>query len=143
MKALAKIALVFISLATILAQAAIKDTQVVNVKLWDQGSTMGISTDRSQVKTGKITFAVENDSLSLVHEMLVVRVVSFDDTLPYDEEKARLYEDRVADFGEVTELEPNQSGELAINLKPGKYLLVCNMPGHYKMKMYSDLVVTP
>ncbi|MCG6888297.1 MAG: cupredoxin domain-containing protein [Gammaproteobacteria bacterium] len=143
MKALAKIALVFISLAAISAQAAIKDTQVVNVKLWDQGSTMGISTDRSQVKTGKITFAVENDSLSLVHEMLVVRVVSFDDTLPYDEEKARLYEDRVADFGEVTELEPNQSGELAINLKPGKYLLVCNMPGHYKMKMYSDLVVTP
>jgi uncharacterized cupredoxin-like copper-binding protein len=143
MKALAKIALVFISLAAISAQAAIKDTQVVNVKLWDQGSTMGISTDRSQVKTGKITFAVENDSLSLVHEMLVVRVVSFDDTLPYDEEKARLYEDRVADFGEVAELEPNQSGELAINLKPGKYLLVCNMPGHYKMKMYSDLVVTP
>ena len=143
MKALAKIALVFISLAAISAQAAIKDTQVVNVKLWDQGSTMRITTDRSQVKAGKITFEVENDPLSLVHEMLVVRVVSFDDTLPYDEEMARLCEDRVADFGEVAELEPNQSGELAINLKPEKYLLVCNMPGHYKMKMYSDLVVTP
>jgi uncharacterized cupredoxin-like copper-binding protein len=143
MKTLSKIALVFISVAAMSAQAAVKDTRVVNVKLWDQGSTMGITTDRPTVKAGKITFEVENDSKSLVHEMLVVKVISFDDSLPYDERTARVYEDRVPDFGEVAELEPNQSGELAVNLKPGKYLLVCNMPGHYKMQMYSDLEVTP
>jgi uncharacterized cupredoxin-like copper-binding protein len=143
MKTLSKIALVFISVAAISAQAAVKDTRVVNVKLWDQGSTMGITTDRPTITAGKITFEVENDSKSLVHEMLVVKVISFDDTLPYDERTARVYEDRVPDFGEVSELEPNQSGKLSVNLKPGKYLLVCNMPGHYKMKMYSDLEVTP
>jgi uncharacterized cupredoxin-like copper-binding protein len=143
MKTLSRIALVVISVAAISAQAAIKDTQVVNVKLWDQGSKMGITADRSRVKAGKITFDVENDSKTLVHEMLVVKVGGFDETLPYNPKTAKVYENRVADFGEVSELEPSQSGKLAVNLKPGKYLLVCNMPGHYKMKMYSDLVVTP
>jgi len=125
MKTLSSIALIFISIAALSAQASSKDPQVVKIKLWDQGSTMGITTDDSSVKAGKVTFAVENDSKSLVHEMLVVK------------------EDKVDDLGEVSELEPNQTGTLAVNLKPGHYLLVCNMPGHYKMRMFTQLTVTP
>jgi uncharacterized cupredoxin-like copper-binding protein len=143
MKTLAKIALVFVSVVAVSAQAAITDGQVVKVKLWDQDSSMGISTDSPTVKAGKITFDVENDSKSQVHEMLVVRVAGYNDSLPYDEKAAQIFEDRVADFGEVSELEPHQSGLLAVNLKPGKYLLICNMPGHYKMNMYTELLVTP
>ena len=143
MKTLSKIALLFTSVAALSAQAAITDSHVVKVKLWDQGTSMGITTDSSSVQAGKITFDVENDSKSLVHEMLVVKVDSPADALPYDDQAAKVYEDRVADFGEVSELEPNQTGKLAVNLKPGHYLLVCNMPGHYKMKMYTELTVTP
>lgn len=138
-----KFVLILVSVITVSAQAAITDGQVVNVKLWDQGSTMGISTDSPTVKAGKISFDVVNDSKSLVHEMLVVKVESYDDVLPYDNKTARIFEDRVADFGEVSELEPHQSGNLSVNLKPGHYLLVCNMPGHYKLKMYTRLEVTP
>jgi uncharacterized cupredoxin-like copper-binding protein len=104
---------------------------------------MGITADDSSVKAGKVTFDVENDSKSLVHEMLVVKVDDFADALPYDDKTAKVYEDRIADFGEVSELEPSQTGKLSVNLKPGDYLLVCNMPGHYKMKMYTQLMVTP
>jgi uncharacterized cupredoxin-like copper-binding protein len=143
MKTLSKIALVLMSVVAVSAQAAITDGQVVKVKLWDQGSSMGISTDSPTAKAGKVTFDVENDSKSLVHEMLVVKVAGYNDSLPYDEKSARIFEDRVADYGEVSELEPHQSGTLAVNLKPGKYMLICNMPGHYKSKMYTNLLVTP
>lgn len=143
MKTLPRIALIFLSIAALSAQAASTDPQVVRVKLWDKGSSMGITADDSSVKAGKVTFDVENDSKSLVHEMLVVKVDNYADALPYDEKTGQVYEDRVADFGEVSELEPNQTGTLAVNLKPGRYLLVCNMPGHYKMKMYTQFMVTP
>ncbi len=36
-----------------------------------------------------------------------------------------------------------QSGNLTVNLKSGNYMLVCNMPGHYKMNMFTKLLVTP
>jgi len=143
MKLLSAIALLFIAITALSAQSATTAPQVVKVKLWDQGSTMGITTDSSSVRAGKITFDVENDSKMLVHEMLVVKVDNYADALPYDKKAAKVYEDQVADFGEVSELEPHQTGSLAVNLKPGHYLLVCNMPGHYKMKMYSELMVTP
>ena len=34
-------------------------------------------------------------------------------------------------LGEVSELDPGKSGTLTLTIKPGKYLLVCNVPGHY------------
>jgi uncharacterized cupredoxin-like copper-binding protein len=143
MKTRSSIALIFISIVAVSAQASNPDDHVLNAKLWDRGSAMGISTDSPTVKAGKITFNVENDSDSLVHEMLVVKVAGFDDSLPYDENANKIIEDRVADFGEVSELEPHQSGVLTVNLKPGKYLLICNIPGHYKANMYAELLVTP
>jgi len=142
MKLLTKVTLVAISISAVSAQAFASVPEVVNAKLWDHGGQMGISTDVSTVRAGKIDFEVVNDSKALVHEMLVVKVNSYDDTLPYDNKDAKIIEDETVDFGEVSELEPGQSGNLTVNLKPGKYMLICNMPGHYKSLMYSDLLVT-
>ncbi|MEA2312683.1 MAG: hypothetical protein QOE28_2651, partial [Solirubrobacteraceae bacterium] len=30
---------------------------------------------------------------------------------------------------------------LTLNLKPGHYALICNLPGHYTAGMYADLTV--
>lgn len=143
MKAISKAVLLALSIAALPAHAVTADTHVVNAKLWNEGGKMGITTDVASVKAGKIAFDVTNGSKNLVHEMLVVKVDTFDDVLPYDAQEAKVYEDKVNDFGEVSELEPGQSGNLTVNLKPGNYLLLCNIPGHYKMKMYSKLVVVP
>lgn len=142
MNMLTKIAVVAISLGTVSAPALASVTEVVNAKLWNHDGQMGITTDHSTVKAGKIDFEVVNDSDTMVHEMLVIKVSSYDDALPYDDKDASVIEDDTYDFGEVSELEPGQSGSLEVNLKPGKYLLVCNMPGHYKAHMYTKLLVT-
>jgi uncharacterized cupredoxin-like copper-binding protein len=51
-------------------------------------------------------------------------------------------EDKAGDKGEVSELNPGQSGSLTVTLAPGKYVLVCNVPGHYGAGMWAEFDVT-
>jgi uncharacterized cupredoxin-like copper-binding protein len=60
---------------------------------------------------------------------------------PYIEAENRIDEDAAEAIGEVEETEPGQSGSANFNLKPGKYLLVCNIPGHYLSGMWAFLTV--
>jgi len=43
--------------------------------------------------------------------------------------------------GEVPETAPGQSGSETFDLKPGKYVMVCNIAGHYDAGMYGTLTV--
>jgi uncharacterized cupredoxin-like copper-binding protein len=142
MNKISTLVLIILSVTTVTANAMSMNKHVVNAKLWDEGGKMGITTDVDKIAAGKVTFDVKNISKDMVHEMLVIKVKSFSEKLPYNEKKAKVYEDKVFDFGEVSELEPGQTGSLTVNLKPGKYLLLCNMPGHYKLNMFTKLVVT-
>ncbi|EKO3379452.1 hypothetical protein NI390_19095 [Vibrio fluvialis] len=123
--------------------AASMSAQVVHADLWDQMGVMGIKLDVPSVVEGSVSFEVINSSKTMVHEMLVVKVNNFHESLPYQTNEARVIEDKVQDFGEVSELEPGQSGSLTVNLKPGKYLLLCNIPGHYEMGMFTPFIVEP
>ncbi|EOV1171820.1 sulfocyanin-like copper-binding protein [Vibrio fluvialis] len=123
--------------------AASMSAQVVHADLWDQMGVMGIKLDVPSVVEGSVSFEVINSSKTMVHEMLVVKVNHFHESLPYQANEARVIEDKVQDFGEVSELEPGRSGSLTVNLKPGKYLLLCNIPGHYEMGMFTPFIVEP
>jgi uncharacterized cupredoxin-like copper-binding protein len=39
-------------------------------------------------------------------------------------------------------MEPTTTKSITIDLKPGHYALVCNLPGHYGLGMHVDLTVT-
>ena len=43
--------------------------------------------------------------------------------------------------GEIPETAPGQSGAETFDLKPGKYVMVCNIAGHYDAGMYGTLTV--
>jgi uncharacterized cupredoxin-like copper-binding protein len=43
--------------------------------------------------------------------------------------------------GEIPEVAPGQDGSATFDLKPGKYVMVCNIPGHYDAGMYGTLTV--
>lgn len=43
--------------------------------------------------------------------------------------------------GEVSELDPGKGGSLTLSMKPGRYLLVCNISGHYKAGMWAEFTV--
>jgi uncharacterized cupredoxin-like copper-binding protein len=56
-----------------------------------------------------------------------------------DEEKL----DKVAEeIGEIADVEPGDSKSGQFDLKPGTYVMFCNLPGHYANGMYGSVKVT-
>lgn len=56
-----------------------------------------------------------------------------------DEEKL----DQVGqEAGEIPDVEPGDSGSSKFDLTPGKYVMFCNVPGHYAKGMYGSVTVT-
>lgn len=104
-------------------------------------AAMSIEIDQASVTAGKVTFEVTNDSKEIVHEMLVSPISGPDAMLPFVDAENRVDEEASGDLGEVSELEPGKSGSLSLDLKPGLYVLFCNVPGHYGAGMWTTLVV--
>lgn len=134
---------------------------VIQVGLWDRGhmpmmgepqmglmgadmpmAMMGITVDQAKVPSGEVTFLVTNNSTDIIHEMVLAAVDNVSTQLPYLREEQRVDEDAAGDLGEVAELESGQSGALTMTLKPGTYILYCNIPGHYMAGMWTLLTVT-
>lgn len=103
---------------------------------------MAIRVDRATAKAGKVRFHVTNWSLSIAHEMIVVAVQNPEAPLPYDARARRVREDRIKMLGEASDLQPSSSKELDVDLAPGAYLLICNVPGHYAAGMVTSFTVT-
>jgi uncharacterized cupredoxin-like copper-binding protein len=136
---------------------------VVNVSLWDKGAdtamatdlgfpaagkdlsqvTMGIAVSQDTVKAGETTFEVLNSSEDTIHEMIIARLKDLTQIFPYNENESRVEEDRIETLGEVSELDPAARGALRLDLKPGSYLLFCNIPGHFRAGMWTVFTVTP
>ena len=133
-------------LALLVSPSALADG--TNVALQDatdganiSGMKMIVTPD--EVKSGRVTFHVTNESKGLLHEMIVIRQPASNAGLPSDAGQRRVVETNVADLGEVSDLAAGKSGSLTVNLSPGKYLLICNQPGHYKAGMWAKLTVRP
>lgn len=103
-------------------------------------STMGVRLSTSTAKAGNVTFKVKNSSAETVHELLVFPYTA-GRNFPYDDKVAKINEDKAGSLGEVSETEPGKTGELKLSLKPGKYVLLCNVPGHFANGMWSVLTV--
>ena len=102
---------------------------------------MSIETDVKTVPAGKVTFEVTNVSKETIHEMLISPVKDEKVVLPYVAAEGRLNEEASGDMGEVSELDPGKSGALTLDLKPGMYILYCNVPGHYTSGMWTTITV--
>ena len=102
---------------------------------------MSIEIDQKSVPAGKVTFEVTNASKETIHEMLVAPVADESSILPFVENENRADEEKTGDLGEVSELEPEKSGDLTVEMKPGLYILYCNVPGHYMAGMCTTLKV--
>ncbi|MGB5559281.1 MAG: plastocyanin/azurin family copper-binding protein [Paracoccaceae bacterium] len=103
---------------------------------------MGITLDMTEVPAGEITFQATNDSKTMIHEMVLAPVTDPNTPMPYDTANEKVDEDAAGHLGEVAELDPGASGALTLTLKPGTYILYCNIPGHYALGMWTTIKVT-
>lgn len=104
---------------------------------------MGITLDVKTVATGKVTFDVTNDSKDIIHEMILSPLPDGTTELPYIVDENRVDEEKADHLGEVSELDPGKGGSLTVDLKPGTYIIYCNIPGHFVDGMWTELTVTP
>jgi len=136
--------------------------KVVNVKLGESGSTYFVKPDQTTVEAGKVTFAVTNVG-ERYHEFIVYSnvdgVAAGDLPINEEEDEAALVEENIV--GEAPYATPaivpsdkkpgdadhhirngGWGAELTVDLKAGKYILLCNLSGHYtKAKQYVAFTV--
>ena len=104
---------------------------------------MGVNASPGTVRPGPVTFKVTNLASKIVHEVIVARLPEGMDKLPYDETTMMVLEKSLQAFGSVNEIDPSRSAALTLTLKPGKYMLYCNLPGHYMAGMWTVIDVAP
>lgn len=87
---------------------------------------------------GDITFGVQNDGPS-AHEFVILRTDDAPDALPV--ENGLIPEDQIDLVDEAEDIAPGTDTSLNVNLQPGSYVLVCNLPAHYEAGMHAGFTV--
>ncbi len=140
-------ALAGVALTTLLLSAlpGIASTQLVQARGSSAASTVNVAMkDRSfqsstrTVPAGKVTFIVRNAG-TMEHEFVVLRTDRHHHLLSMKGQQAS----EVGAKGEIEEFAAGRTKRLTLTLAPGKYVLLCNLPGHYKRGQFIGLVVTP
>lgn len=96
----------------------------------------------STVKAGNTTYTITNAGVA-PHELLVFKSDLAPSAYPTDAAG-----DIIEDGAGVTlvsdgdNIDPAGTQSRAIDLKPGTYLFVCNIPGHFKQGMFTVVTVT-
>ena len=101
-----------------------------------------IALDTAKLAAGEETLSIKNAG-TITHEFVVVRTDLAAEALPIgadggvDEEATD-----VAHIDEVEDILAGSTGSLTVSLPAGKYVVFCNLPGHYKGGMHAAIEVT-
>lgn len=106
-------------------------------KITVDSTEWGFSAPEIDAKPGKLTVTLDNTG-KVVHELVLLKSDAAPGALKVGSQ-GRVSES--ASVGEVSELKPGASKSTTFNLKPGRYVYVCNIPGHYASGMRGVLVV--
>jgi len=116
---------------------------------WPGMGMMRLTLDPATVSAGAVSFRAINTG-ALVHEVTVLplasgqypgqRAVGADDEV--DESAALGHAARTCGEGDGNGIAPRAAGWTTISLPPGRYEVICNVPGHYLARMYAELNVT-
>ena len=93
-----------------------------------------VNPTRDATAAGPTSFAIDNRADTTTHEFVVVRTDLDPAHLPTDEDGA---------FDEKENIGPGEQAPLTVDLKPGRYVLLCNLEDHYARGMYQRFEVTP
>lgn len=113
------------------------------------GGVMQLSVDRATVPAGSVSFVATNFG-SIDHELVILPLG--------DNQRAGLRpigaDSKISEEGSLAEasasgaegagdgIRPGSSGWVTLTLAPGRYELVCNLPGHYGAGMSTELTVS-
>jgi uncharacterized cupredoxin-like copper-binding protein len=118
--------------------AAAGGTVSVSLNQWT------ITPSATTVPSGSVTFNVANDG-TVTHEFVVLQTDTPAAEIPiesFEGEQDRIDEDTAGtNVGETGDMDAGATQALTIDLAPGHYVFVCNLPGHYGQGMHTDFTV--
>jgi uncharacterized cupredoxin-like copper-binding protein len=94
--------------------------------------------------SGPVTFTVTNDG-SIPHEFVVLKTDTPAADIAvgkFEGEPDRINEDTAGtNVGETGDMQPGATKTVTIDLPPGHYVFLCNLPGHFQAGMHVDVTV--
>lgn len=99
-------------------------------------SEWNLKLDTTSIPAGKVTFQVSNHG-QIEHEMVVLKTDLAVNALAMSAEEADKVDEEAGaeNVGEVEDIAVGTNKNDTFDLAPGKYVLICNVPGHYKAGM--------
>ena len=94
----------------------------------------------AEIREGKVSFEVRNDG-TMSHQLLVIKNDLPPEQLPVANGAIALTQVNVV--RSVESVAAGATAELSFDATPGKYVLVCNVPGHYQQGMAAGFLVEP
>jgi uncharacterized cupredoxin-like copper-binding protein len=95
----------------------------------------------ASAKAGSVTISTPNTG-QLVHEMVLAKTEADPSKLPTTPDgsvdEAKL-ESAGQDAGEIADVAPGGTKKGTFKLAPGRYVMFCNVPGHYAAGMYGTI----
>nr|WP_082535587.1 plastocyanin/azurin family copper-binding protein [Nonomuraea pusilla] len=123
--------------------------QVVDVTLTDSGNTMRLTVKPAKVKAGQVSLLARNTG-TFAHEAVVLPLAQGQTVgrRPIGSDSRASETGSVGEAskncgkGEGEGIAPGSAGWTTLTLRPGKYEVICNFPGHYAAGMRAELDVT-
>lgn len=89
---------------------------------------------------GKVSVTARNIG-RVPHQPVLLRTNRPPGSLPTDGSRAKEAGSSATVIGKTGDVAPGASAKFAAKLQPGAYVMICNLPGHYRSGMYGSLTV--
>ena len=99
-----------------------------------------VEVDATTAAAGDVTFTITKEG-TIGHEFLVVKTDIAVGEIPLDGDHFAEPTDGIEVINEIGEFAKGTTESLTVNLTPGTYQLVCNLPDHYEAGMHISFKV--
>ena len=113
---------------------------MIDVKLGEDGGTLFLRPSVTSTASGTVTFAVTNSG-AMPHQFVILKTDTPASKLPAgDGGTAR----EIGRLGGIPDMAPGSPTQYLTfeQLRPGAYVLLCNVPGHYGLGQFAAFTVT-
>ncbi len=101
-----------------------------------------ITLSDGSIAAGELTFEGVNDG-TMTHEFEILRVPDGVDANALPQDGTTVPADELLEpVDEVEDIAPGTSATLSLDLEPGTYAVICNLPGHYANGMHTTFTVS-
>jgi uncharacterized cupredoxin-like copper-binding protein len=127
--------------ATVLSVAACAGSTPPPSALSANLSEFKVGMTSAKAAAGTVTFTIKNTG-AVMHEFVVIKSDLATDKLPATAEgKVDEASTELSGIDEVEDIAPGATATLKVDLAVGRYVLICNIPGHYTGGMRTALEV--